>query len=881
MNKYIMYFDEIDRKDVSKAGGKGANLGEMTKAGFNVPFGFCVTTDGYKEFLKLNCLEEPITRLVMDAGIENVSEIGTKIRKFIIESKVPDELLQEISKAIDKTGADNYYAVRSSATAEDLGSASFAGQQDTYLNIKGVNDIVGSVRKCWASLFTDRAILYRVKNNVDHEKVYMSVVVQKMVLPSVSGILFTADPVSGHRGILSIDAGYGLGEALVSGIVSPDIYKYDKKTGQITEKMIAEKKLAFMPLSGGGTEKIQVPAEKVKSQVLPDMHIKKLAELGMAIERHYGCPQDIEWCIKDDKLFIVQSRAITSLFPLPEPLPDDEALHAYASFNHFQVMTDPISPLGIDMLRMISNFDSGARSYDEYRFLKSAAGRVYLDISIILERKRFAKMFASFMNNADGLFAVALKDLINRPEFKIRIKKDAKKGKALNRFIIPIIFKALANLAFRKPEGTIPFIDRYIQERVEKAKEAIAISKPGIERLEAIFREASFTEDFRAILPKMAPAMLSFKILGNLEEKLLASHTCTDLIVKGLEGNITTEMGLLTGDLADEARKSDAVLKELENEDYRTLFDRIDRLDGCDEFKKKLDSFMEIYDMRGAGEIDISRDRWIENPEPLAKVILSIAKTSSEGIHRIEFRETVEKAESAALELIREVDEKHGLLKGKIVKRAIRVLRNYLPMREHPKYLIMKLMLIFKRALLDEAKILVQKGQLENERDIFYVGFWELYKAIQNDESLLQLVEERKEEYKHFSNLAAPRLITSDGEEIKGSYKRENLPEGALVGMAASSGVIEGIAKVVMNPSETSLSKGEILVAPFTDPGWTPLFINAAGLVTEIGGLLTHGTVVAREYGMPAVVGVTDATKRIKTGQKIKVDGNNGFVVLL
>jgi pyruvate,water dikinase len=202
-------------------------------------------------------------------------------------------------------------------------------------------------------------------------------------------------------------------------------------------------------------------------------------------------------------------------------------------------------------------------------------------------------------------------------------------------------------------------------------------------------------------------------------------------------------------------------------------------------------------------------------------------------------------------------------------------------MREHPKYLIMKLMLIFKKALLDEAKILVQKGQLENERDIFYVGFWELYKAIQNDESLLQLVEERKEEYKHFNKLTAPRLITSDGEEIKGSYKRENLPEGALVGMAASSGVIEGIAKVVMNPSETSLSKGEILVAPFTDPGWTPLFINAAGLVTEIGGLLTHGTVVAREYGMPAVVGVTDATKRIKTGQKIKVDGNNGFVVLL
>ena len=285
--------------------------------------------------------------------------------------------------------------------------------------------------------------------------------------------------------------------------------------------------------------------------------------------------------------------------------------------------------------------------------------------------------------------------------------------------------------------------------------------------------------------------------------------------------------------------------------------------------------------MRAAGEIDMAKDRWIENPEPLAKSIMAIVKTGTEGIHRKEYQETIERAKQAASELIREVENKQGKLKGKVIRRLIAVLRNYLPAREHPKYLIMKLILIFKKALLEEARLLVQQGHLAQEKDIFYVSFWELYKAIQDDQSLIKLVEQRKEDYRRFRKLSAPRVLTSEGEEIKAGYQRQNLPASALVGMPVSSGVIEGIANVITDPAKASLSKGEILVAPFTDPGWTPLFINAAGLVMEIGGLLTHGTVVAREYGIPAVVGITDATKKIKTGQKIRVDGNAGFVLVI
>jgi pyruvate,water dikinase len=285
--------------------------------------------------------------------------------------------------------------------------------------------------------------------------------------------------------------------------------------------------------------------------------------------------------------------------------------------------------------------------------------------------------------------------------------------------------------------------------------------------------------------------------------------------------------------------------------------------------------------MRAAGEIDMAKDRWVENPEPLVKSILATIRTSEEGVHRREYGETIERAKKAAEELVREVETKRGKMQGKIVKRLVRVCRNILPVREHPKYLIMKLIMIFKRAFLEEARLLVQKGHLVEEKDIFFVSFWELHKAIQNNESLIELVEQRKKDFHHYRKLSAPRVITSEGEEIKASYMRENLPEGALVGMPVSAGVIEGIAKVITDPVYSSLNKGEILVAPFTDPGWTPLFINAAGLVMEIGGLLTHGTVVAREYGIPAVVGITDATKIIKTGQRIRVDGNAGFVLVI
>lgn len=340
-------------------------------------------------------------------------------------------------------------------------------------------------------------------------------------------------------------------------------------------------------------------------------------------------------------------------------------------------------------------------------------------------------------------------------------------------------------------------------------------------------------------------------------------------------------MGLLTGDLADMIRNSPGLVAEFENEDYMTLVSRINKLKSNQEFKQKFNEFINRYGVRAPGEMDIARDRWVENPEPLIKSILATIKTSKEGEHRREYWKTIDKAESAAEEFIKEVEAGKRKLQAKIVRRLIKVLRYTMPLREHHKFLLMRLFMIFKNTLLCEAKILIEKGQLVEERDIFYVSFSELYKAIENNESLIELVEQRKEEYEHYRKLNSPRVMTSEGEEIKGGYKTKNLPEGAFAGTPVSSGVIEGIAKVVTDPAKASLDKGEILVAPATDPGWTPLFINAAGLVMEVGGLLTHGAVITREYGIPSVVDVSGTTEKIKTGQRIKVDGNAGYVMII
>ncbi|WP_243140170.1 PEP/pyruvate-binding domain-containing protein [Candidatus Syntrophocurvum alkaliphilum] len=599
--KLILFLDEVKEKDLPLVGGKGLNLGIMINFGFPVPTGFCVTTLSYKEFIEHNSLEGFLEEALQGLCQENIGQVAKEIRERIMESQIPKLVEKEIINAINKMGPYNNYAVRSSATAEDMKFASFAGQQDTYLNVHGIESILHSVKSCWASLFTDRAILYRIQNNIEHKQVYMAVVVQNMVSPNVSGIMFTADPVSGHRDILTIDASYGLGEALVSGLVSPDIYKYNKGQDKIESKVIADKKLAVMPLNGGGTNKVRLTNDQSKSQVLTDTQIVNLAQLGKRIEKYYGCPQDIEWCLAGEQLYIVQSRSITSLFPLPQPIPTKDALHVYASFSHIQVMTDPISPLGVDMARAIISIDKSEINQDVYKYTKTAAGRIYIDISGLLQNNVLRKMLPAILKNADNLLASALENLINRTDFNTQIVNDRKTIKALKRFMMPIVIRGMKNLLYKNPDATVECANDYVNMRLVETQKAVNQARQGAERLEVIHEIASFSKDFKNFLPLIIPAIISYKILEGLEEKLLGSRKYVNEILQGLEGNITTEMGLLTGDLADSIRKSPELIQEFKKEDYSTLFDRLKSLNGYDDFIQLFDKFIEKYGLRAAG----------------------------------------------------------------------------------------------------------------------------------------------------------------------------------------------------------------------------------------------------------------------------------------
>lgn len=320
MNSLVLDFQEMDNTQLLLVGGKGLQLGVLSKMeGIQVPEGFCVTTVGYQKAIEQNervhALLDRLTTLKVEDR-EQIDEISKKIRQAIMEVAIPSDVVNAVVYYLSKFGDEYAYAVRSSATAEDLPYASFAGQQDTYLNIIGKESILEHIRKCWASLFTQRAVIYRMQNGFDHSQVYLSVIVQRMVFPQASGILFTADPITCNRKLLSIDASFGLGEALVSGLVSADCYQV--QDGVVVSKRIETKKMAIYGRKEGGTETKQLDPDQQKTQTLTDQQTLQLARIGRQIEEHFGCPQDIEWCLAEDTFYIVQSRPITTLYPIPE-----------------------------------------------------------------------------------------------------------------------------------------------------------------------------------------------------------------------------------------------------------------------------------------------------------------------------------------------------------------------------------------------------------------------------------------------------------------------------------------------------------------------------------------------------------------------------------
>ncbi len=891
MTAITMPFSAIRANDLSCVGGKGANLGELTHAGFPVPPGFCVTTRGFRKFMQAGGLAEEIycslESLAAD-DVEGVRRVGEQIREKLTQVPLPQEIENAIVAAWEELGADDAYAVRSSATAEDLPDASFAGQQDTYLNVVGREKLLEAVRACWVSLFTDRAILYRAQNNFSERDVYLAVVVQRMVFPDASGILFTANPVSGHRQILSIDASYGLGEALVAGLVSPDLYKVDKRSRTILDVQIGEKQMAIRPQVGGGTYQEQMAGNERLTRVLSDDQVLALGDLGTRIEAYYGKAQDIEWCIAQESIYLVQSRPITSLFPLPEPRPLDDALHIYFSFSHAQVMTDPMPPMGLAFWRMLFPVGKEKDRLADNPYLGTAAGRLYVDVTPLLKVPKVGRMIPNLLQVADSLSAQAIRVVAARPEFDAGDPDGRARFSTLASWLVPIVSQAMARLWLLPPEGSTEHLLARINKQVELVRAQLAAVPAGAPQLRVAQQLTAmlFPGQLKRIAPYVGAGILASNLLKRLTNGLKnQEQVSADMaaIGRGFSGNVTMEMDLLVGDLADVVRRSPPLVEHLSSGDAKMALASAHTVVGGVEFLAAWENFMHSYGMRGPSEIDISRPGWAEEPASLVQVVIANLQHVAPGAHRIKQEKLAAEGVVAGERLIDAARQgPWGVVRAVLVKRFVRVARNVLPVREHPKYMLIRLRGLVREVMLENAALLLKQGRIDAVDDVWFLNWHELISAIEEPtQEVRTRIHSRQQEYARFWKISPPRVLTSDGEIPTVAHDRAGLPADALVGNPVSAGTVEGIARVILDPQRELLNPGEILIAPFTDPGWTPLFINAVGLVMEVGGLMTHGSVVAREYGIPAVVSVIDATRKIQTGQRIRVNGSLGYVEIL
>ena len=871
MSSYVLGFRDIDKTNIMMVGGKGANLGEISKLeGIRVPDGFCISTEAFKRIIgetpKINELLDQLSLLKVEDR-NKLSERSGEIRRLIEGIAIPEDIHEELAHHLSRLGEENAYAVRSSATAEDLPTASFAGQQDTYLNIMGKEVILKHISKCWASLYTERAVTYRIQNGFDHRKVHLAVVVQKMIFPEAAGILFTADPVTSNRKMLSIDASFGLGEALVSGLVNADVYKV--QNGKVIAKKISTKKLAVFASQDGGTKEQEVEPERQNRQALTEEQILQLEHMGRKIEEHFGYPQDIEWCLMEGTFYIVQSRPITTLFPIPEA--NHQENHVYVSVGHQQMMTDPLKPLGLSFFQL-----TAARPMDK------AGGRLFVDITKDLASPAKRDIIVNVLGKSDPLIKDALMTILKRGDFINSLPNDIREPSSSKRHqgASPAGFQTLNDY---DPQIVSDLI-KSSQNSIDELKRDIQTTSGPVlfdfilEDIQKFRKSISDSQSFGVIMTAMnASSWINETMMDWLGETNVA-----DALSQSVPNNITSEMGLELLDVADVIRPHPDVIDYLQHVKDDSFLDELVQFDGGQQSRDAIYAFLNKYGMRCAGEIDITKPRWSENPTTLVPMILGNIKNIEPNASHRKFEQGRQQAWNKEQELLERLKQlPDGEQKAKETKRMISLVRNLSGYREYPKYGIVSRYFVYKQALLKEAERLVQADVIHEKEDIYYLAFEELHEVVLTHELDCQIISQRKDEYKSYEKLTPPRVMTSDGEIVAGEYRRENLPADAIVGLAVSSGVIEGRARVILKLEDAVLEDGDILVTSFTDPSWTPLFVSIKGLVTEVGGLMTHGAVIAREYGLPAVVGVENATKLIRDGQRIRVHGTEGYVEIL
>ncbi|MSP14050.1 MAG: hypothetical protein EXR62_13985 [Chloroflexi bacterium] len=892
---YIRWFQDIGAADVSLVGGKGANLGEMVRAGLPVPPGFCLAAAAYRDFVQATGLQERINRILATAQASEtaanpaeVEGMATQIRQLIVAEEVPEVMARQILAAYwllaqelgSAAEAAAPVAVRSSATAEDLPSASFAGQQDTYLNIRGDEALLQHIKQCWASLWTARAVTYRTRQGFGHERVYLAVVVQAMIRSEISGILFTANPVTSNRNEVVINASWGLGEAIVSGLVTPDTYTVRKSDGVIFSREIASKELLIEYADASGTVEREIPAAQRTTPALVDEQIEALVVLARTIEAHYGKPQDIEWGYIHGKFYLLQSRPITTLAALT---PEGDAAMEYNRTMFIEIFPDPLSPIFLSVIQPMFR----AMLANTFKTLGFKLPKGLESVGVFYNQPYFNRNY----------IAAALQPLppAMREQMVARIVNPfgQREGGAPRQLSAPVVSMALRLLRFmlRLPHEMPATLAKYRAEVAEVAGQPLEHVPD--EQVAAHIRRLVFgpanqlmNNDFLLI----ALVGITCQVLDALLRPHFGAETeeLRSKLISGVDGNVTMETNKRLWDLAQLAKASPSICDILRRNDGTDTRSRLEQTAEGRQFLAELERFLAEFGHREV-RMDILYPTWGEDPSLLFGFIRGYLDSAASQSPYSQLQRLAAQRQ----EITRRVATKLGQgLKGRILilplfRWILHHTQAHTRERDTAHFEMTRLFPPFRKLLLELGRRWTAQGLLRQPEDIFFLKLEQIEACARSHRSVKAEAEANRAEFEINRQRPWPDIIRGNQEIYRTEgHDTEHTPpvvagEGELRGVAGSPGVVTGVARLIRGPEDFGrLQNGEILVAPFTNPVWTPLFAIAGGIVTEVGGILSHGAIVAREYGISAVMGVPGATKLIEEGQIVTVDGNRGIVRL-
>ncbi|SDB93204.1 pyruvate, water dikinase [Raineyella antarctica] len=910
---------------LGSVGGKGLNLIRLTRAGFRVPPGFVVTTDAYTAHVGAHGLAEVIARAT--AGIDPgdaaaLEAASTTIRSAFGAGAMPPEVRTAILAAAASRGSTPL-AVRSSATAEDLPDLSFAGQQDTYLNVIGAEQLLGAVVDCWSSLWTARAIGYRLRNAIADSDVALAVVVQELLAPQASGVLFTADPLTGIRSRTVIDAVPGLGESLVSGQAEPDHWEV-AADGTILSRTLGAKALVTVPAPGGGTTTVTPEQAAARTYVLTDAQVADLAALGRRIQDEYDNPQDIEWALVDGELHVLQTRAITSLFPLPPG--GAEAL--WFSFGAFQGMLRPITPVGREaLIRLASGaavvFRGRPSDPEQQGFIAVVGERLWVRLDGLLRHPVGARLVPTMLAIGEPGTGAIIRRLRQEQGLPAARISPRTVGPRSMQPVLRFVGRVLAGLPLSlvAPAVRRRRFDRAIESMVTAAGDAQREATAEADPYARLSRRVDAAESsllvglaraFGQFAPVMGPAGMLLAVLHRIGR---AAGPEADALVmatmRSMPGNPTTEMDLAMWHVADTIRHDPQAVALFEEADAAELADRYAAGRLPESVSSAVADFLATFGMRGVAEIDMGAPRWRDEPAQVFATLRSYLQMDP-AVSPVAAYAAGIGASREAVEGIIALLASHGsAVPPALVWFVASRLRILLGAREVPKFALVRVLGHIRAGLVASGADLVELGVIERPDDVMFLSFRELRElaasrseaagsessgsgksgsgksgtepsrtepSVPGTDLRARIAARRAAGEQEARRTQVPRLVGGDGHTW---YEGLGDGAGGIVGSPVSPGVAEGRVRVVFDPATARLEPGEILVCPGTDPAWTPLFLAAAGLVTEVGGMMTHGSVIAREYGIPAVVGVHEATTRLVTGQLIRLDGSSGLIEVL